>query len=358
MKVCGIVSEYNPFHNGHRYHIQKTKKRSHCDVLINVMSGHFVQRGEAAIADKWSRAETAVKEGCDIVIELPYPYALQSADGFAYGAINSLKLAGVDCIVFGSETNDLTSLQQLADSKVLKDPTRSLASSSNVNSNDILGIAYLKALKHTDIVPYTIQRTNGYHDMNASGSIASATTIRHHFYQQEPIEQWTPMSAQLSQSFHMEHYYPYVQMLLFTTDPCSLSHIFLMDEGIENKMIASAKTCTTMKEFVDSCISKRYTRARIQRTIIHLLTQTTKKDINELPEMSHIRILATNQTGRAYLKELKKQEVLIASRFNQIPKPYRNIDLKVASAYGIPLSPNERLALLKKEIQPPLQVEV
>lgn len=358
MKICGIVSEYNPFHYGHRYHIQKTKELTGCDVLINVMSGHFVQRGEASIADKWSRAETAIKEGCDLVLELPYPYAVQSADGFAYGAITSLNLAGVNHIVFGSETNDITSLQQIANQDPLYDPTRSLAQSSMVSSNDILGIAYLKALKHTDIIPHTIQRTNGYHDTEITDRIASATAIRHHFFQKECVSNWTPMSEHLSQAFQMEHYYPYVQMLLLTMDQISLSQLFLMDEGIENKMIANAKICSTMKDFVNSCISKRYTRAKIQRTIIHLITQTTKKEINDLPDLSYIRILATNEKGRAYLKDLKKRDVTIASRFNQIPKPYRNIDLKVTAAYGIPLSTTDRLALLKKEVQAPLQVNL
>lgn len=358
MKICGIVSEYNPFHYGHRYHIQKTKELTGCDVLINVMSGHFVQRGEASIADKWSRAETAIQEGCDIVLELPYPYAVQSADGFAYGAITSLNLAGIGHIVFGSETNDLTLLQQQAQQKTLHSPTRSLAQSSTLSSNDILGIAYLKALKHTDIIPHTIQRTNGYHDTEITNNIASATAIRHHFYQKKSVSDWTPMSDQLSQVFQMEHYYPYVQTLLLTMDRASLSALFLMDEGIENRMIASAKICTTMKDFVDSCISKRYTRAKIQRTIIHLITQTTKKEINDLPDLSYIRILATNQKGRAYLKDLKKHEITIANRFNQIPEAYRNMDLRAAAAYSIPLSPTERLALLKKEIQSPLQVDL
>ena len=358
MKVTGIVSEYNPFHYGHRYHIQKTKELTHCDVLINVMSGHFVQRGEPSLAYKWDRAQVAIKEGCDIVIELPYIYATQSADGFAYGAIRSLQLAGVDHIVFGSESNDLEALQQMAQTKLAYDPSKSFAQSMQMQSNDILGIAYLKALKDTSITPLCIKRTNGYHDLNIQGDIASATAIRHRFLHHEDITSLTPLSNNMQACFAMEQYYSYLQMLLLTHDKQSLSQIFLMEEGLENLMIACAKECIHMKDFVDACVSKRYTRSRIQRTILQILTQTTKQEVKALPELKHIRILAMNETGRAYLKELKQKDVIIASRFNQIPKPYREMDLKVASAYGIPLSSEERLSLLKKEIQSPLLVSL
>lgn len=358
MKVTGIISEYNPFHYGHQYHIQQTKALTHCDVLVNVMSGHFVQRGEASLAYKWDRARVAIEQGCDIVIELPYIYATQSADGFAYGAIRSLHLAGVDHIVFGSESNDLAALLQMAQCKPAYDPSKSFAQSMQMQSNDILGIAYLKALKGTDITPLCIKRTNGYHDLDIKDNIASATGIRKRFLQKEDVSALTPLSNALHACFTMEHYYPYLQMLLLTHSKEQLKQIFLMEEGLENRMIACAKQCLHMKEFVDACVSKRYTRSRIQRTILQILTQTTKQDVKELPDLQHIRILAMNETGRAYLKELKQREVIIASRFNQIPKQYREMDLKAVSAYTIPLSGEQRLALLKKEIQSPLQVHV
>lgn len=358
MNICGIISEYNPFHYGHRYHINKTKELTHCDVLINVMSGHFVQRGEPAIADKWNRAKTAILEGCDLVIELPFPYAVQSADGFAYGAITSLQLADANQIVFGSESNDIATLKASAETTTPKNCTRSMAQDYDVKSNDILGVAYIKALKNTNIIPYTIQRTNGYHDLEVQNHIASATAIRHRFLHKESIKELTPMYEQLNERFQMEFYYPHLQMLLLTMEPSVLSHYFLMEEGLENRMIESAKLCPDMKSFVDRCISKRYTRARIQRTIIHLITQTSKQQMKELPQLSHIRILAFNQTGRAYLKELKKKDRWIASKFNQIPECYRCLDLKAVAAYGIPLTPTQRLTLLKKELSAPLVVNV
>ena len=103
MKICGIVCEYNPFHNGHVYHIQKTREITNCELLLCVMSGNAVQRGEFAIADKWTRAKAAIEAGCDLVIELPYPYVVQRGDRFAHGALRILALAGVQELVFGSE---------------------------------------------------------------------------------------------------------------------------------------------------------------------------------------------------------------------------------------------------------------
>lgn len=358
MKACGIITEYNPFHYGHLHHIEETKRLTGCEVLINVMSGNFVQRGEPAIIDKWQRAHIAIQQGCDIVIELPYAYALQSADGFAFGAVRSLALAQVQDIVFGSECNNIETLAQLAKKPLQQSKTTSLASSQDLFSNDILGIAYLKHITHTNIQAHTIQRTNQYHDVSLTQKIASATAIRQAIAQGKDVSYFTPVATYLQHPHTLEAYYPYVQYLLLTTPPTHLSAFFLMDEGIEHLMIQQAKLCTTMKAFVDACISKRYTRAKIQRTIIHLLTQTRKIDIDTLPHLDHIRILATNATGRRYLRELKKQDINIVSRFNQLPCAYREMEMRVTSAYASISFPNLRLALLKQEVAPPQQVSV
>lgn len=358
MTICGIISEYNPFHHGHRYHIEKTKELTQCDLLINVMSGNFVQRGEPAIIDKWERAKTAIREGCDIVIELPYAYALQGADGFAFGAIRSLQLAGVQSLVFGSESNDINALKKLSKASITTKKDTSLASAHQVKSNDILGIAYLKALTGTGITPYTIQRTNEYHDTTLSSTIVSATAIRKAVLQGKAIDTYTSMADQLNASHAFAKYYPYLQYLLLTLSPTYLSSLFLMDEGIEHLLISQAKIQQDLESFLNACVSKRYTRAKIQRTLIHLLTQTTKKEINFLPPLDHLRILAFNEKGRAHLKTLKQKEICIASKFSQIPKCYREMDLRAASAYALPLSNEQRIAFYQGEVRSPLQVNL
>lgn len=368
MKITGIVTEYNPFHNGHRYHIEQTRLVTQCDVLVNVMSGNFVQRGEPAICDKWQRAKEGVLQGCDLVIELPFPYVCQSADQFAKGAITCLNIANVDALVFGSECNDIDLLQRYA--LLSKDDFlserlvgESLAKAQtnlqlNVSSNDILGISYLRALKDTTITPYTIQRTNRYHDTAMTQDIASASAIRLAFQKQMDVTHTTPMAAQLTGDFLYEHYYSYIQTLLTTLSPIYLASLFLMDEGIEHQFIKQAKRCATLQDFVDGCISKRYTRSKIQRTLIHLLNQTTKDEMNALPEINYIRVLAYNDVGRQYLHKLKKEGVTIASKFAQIPQPYRQMELRACSAYSYPLDCLNRKQALDGELRPPVYINL
>ena len=189
MKVCGIIAEYNPFHNGHRYQIEQARKLSGCDMVIAVMSGNFVQRGEPAIIDKWKRAKAAIENGVDLVIELPYFYATQSASKFAYGAVELLKIAKVDYISFGSECANLENLQEIADTSLNPDNLResmqtgmsfpraySLLTGS-MEPNDILAVSYLKHLKESNIQPVIVQRTSGYLSPEISEN-ASALAIR------------------------------------------------------------------------------------------------------------------------------------------------------------------------------------
>jgi predicted nucleotidyltransferase len=211
MKVLGIVAEYNPFHNGHLYHIQKSKEATGCDYVVCVMSGNFIQRGEPALLNKWARAEMALINGVDLVIELPVYYSLASAEFFAFGSVKLLDSLGIiDCLCFGSESGTIKELDMFADvfinepesykmflSKNLKlgysfPKSRSIAlseflSTSGINdqkldelskSNNILGIEYIKALKRISsaIKPYTIERIGtGYRSEKALGKIASAT---------------------------------------------------------------------------------------------------------------------------------------------------------------------------------------
>lgn len=364
MNACGIVTEYNPFHNGHIYHLTKAREISGCDVLVAVMSGNFVQRGEPAICDKWTRAATAIEHGVDLILELPFPFVVQSADHFAAAAVRLLALAGVNSMVFGSESDDLHTLKKIARQPLLpKEKELSFAAAfaqktQCLHSNDLLGICYLRALQHTSITPYTIQRTNDYHDEELQKRIASATAIRLGVAQKKDISHTTVMAEHLQTTFLFPHYYPLIQTLLTTLPSSYLSSLFLMEEGIEHLFIKKAKECASLEDFLAACISKRYTRSRIQRTLIHLLHQTSKEQMNALPLLKHLRILAFNDVGKAYLAQLsKKEDVLLASRFRQIPEPYRSIELKSTYTYAYPLSLESRQAMAKKELQPPLYLK-
>ncbi len=368
MIVTGLITEYNPFHNGHLYHIQQAKKLTNCDILIIVMSGHFMQRGEPAIIDKWKRTEAAINHGVDIVIELPYIACVQDASRFAQHAVNLLNLAGCTHIVFGSESNDLEFLQSIAELPInvdhLKESLKTGISyplaynmiHSPFHPNDILGITYLKEINKTKIKGLSIQRTNAYHSEDIHEEIASATAIRKALLNHQSVTHQTPMSdvCEHSELNQLDRFYPYLRLKLLTLSKESLNTIFLMSEGLENHLVKQAKISETLSQFLTNAITKRYTKSRIQRTLIHLLTHTTKEDVKNLPPLNTLRILGFNQIGRNYLKQLDKESVKIASRFNQVNEKVRAMEYKATLAYTSTLSETERQKLLQREIEGPL----
>lgn len=362
MKAVGIICEYNPFHNGHIHHIQQTKQITECDVLICVMSGNFVQRGEPAIIDKQKRCMAALCHGVDIVLELPFPYATQSAAYFAKGAVQTLSLAQVSDIVFGSETNDIHALSKLAELQLdqfndLSKEGMSAAKAYEIlygkqEPNDILAINYIREMKQYNITPHCIKRTNSYHAQTLDNRCASAKALRHALSIRKDISNYTPMHIDPDEIHTLDEYYPYLQGLLISLSKEYLRSLLLMDEGIEQHFINHAKQCKTMDEFLKKTTTKRYTTSRIRRTLIHLLHQTTKQSIDSLPPLAHIRILGFNQIGRSYLKQLKQTEhVTIASRINQVPLPYRDMELTSTRLYGL-FHPDQKL--MEKELEPPL----
>ncbi len=363
MKAAGIICEYNPFHNGHIYHIKKTRSITGCDVLIAVMSGNFVQRGEPAIMDKLCRCKTALAHGVDIVMELPFSYATQSVEQFAQGSVQSLALAQVEDIVFGSESNDLAMINSLAQRATVdyRDWMKHGCSSAQAHeavdgklaANDILGWNYLRVLKSYPIRAHCIKRTNLYHDTSLNQPFASASALRKAILAGEDISFFTPMSFSSHQLHVLDDYFPYLRMLLLTLSPTYLRSLFMMDEGIEQLLITQAVACDTLEAFLSSATSKRYSTSRIRRTLVHLLHHTTKQQMNNLPPLQHIRILGFNKTGRTYLKALRqKSDVTIAVRFRQLPLYEQEIILKSARIYGWPHHQKEAVA---QELLPPVQ---
>ena len=214
--AVGIIAEYNPFHNGHLYHLQKVKEMFPNEEIILVMNGNFTQRGEPVIIDKWKRSEMAIEASIDLVVELPYPFATQSADFFSYGAVTLLEKLKVDKFVFGSETGDISLLEEIVNAQLYRkvfDPLVKIymklgenyptALSKALNDltgkslklpNDLLGISYVKAIKKNNykIKPYCIKRENNYHDKNNKSVITSATSIREALINKEDISLSVP----------------------------------------------------------------------------------------------------------------------------------------------------------------------
>ena len=366
MKICGIVTEYNPFHNGHLYHIEQARKLSQCDVLIAVMSGNYVQRGQMAIIDKHTRAHFAVQNGVDIVLELPYIYATQSASKFAKGAIDILKMAKVDTICFGSETNNLVELQEIANTSINIDNLKELMNtgnsfpkaygllSSSMASNDILAVSYLKALKDTNIKAISIQRTNNYHDETLT-NIASAKAIRKAIYDHEDVSIATAMPITYEQCVFLRQFFPLIKQKLLTSNINDLKNIFLFSEGIENHLIKQAKLAYDFDTFINNATTRRYTTSRICRCLIHMLNNITKEDVNNLPPLDTIKVLAFNDNGQKYLKQIKK-DVKIASNFSQYPKAYAQMELKTTYTYVSYLPENIAKKIIEQETKGAIKI--
>ncbi|MBP3891021.1 MAG: nucleotidyltransferase family protein [Solobacterium sp.] len=369
MRACGIVAEYNPFHNGHRYQIEETKKQFDGDVFVAVMSGNWVQRGEPAIIDKWARAKAAVENGIDLVIELPYIYATQSATQFAHGALTLLKEARIEALSFGSECANLNNLMEIAETSINPDHIQQILATgmsyprsyslltTSMLPNDILAVSYLKELKDTKIKPILIPRTNAYLG-DALEPISSAFAIRKALFEKQDVGIATPMARVLENAelHDWRAYYPYFKTLLLTTQPDRLHETFLIQEGIENHLIKQAKIADTYEEFIELATNWRYTASRIRRSMVQILHQIRKEDVTSLPPLQTLRILAFNEKGQAYLHELKKEEVSIANRFAQIPLPYRQMEYQSTLLYTSTSSKENREALLQKEISGPLRI--
>ncbi len=322
MGVVGIVAEYNPFHNGHLYHIQQAKKVTGCDHCVAVMSGNFVQRGEPALFDKFTRAAMAVQGGIDLVLEIPPANAVSSAEYFAKGAISVLKATGiVDALSFGSERGDLKSLKQVA--KQLLSPETQQKIQQEMKSgipvyqamsrvvpeypsspNDILAVEYLKALQGSSIKPWAVDRIgSGYHDRKVSGSIASATAIREMLTRGESVKGLIPgETLPLSMASEAELESALIYALRVKT-PEQLKAYADVSEGLENKIYDACRRFDTLEEIIQEVKSKRYSYTRIRRILYHIFLDIPGAMREKAPEF--IRVLAFNEKGQALLSRMR-----------------------------------------------------
>ncbi len=348
--VLGIVSEYNPFHNGHLLHLQDSKKLTHTDFTIAVMSGNFVQRGDTSIVDKWTKTEMALKAGIDLVVELPTLYAISSAENFAEGAIKILNSLGiVDYVSFGSEIGEISPLNDVAQ-VLYKEPkefstliARQLRSGLSYpkarelaiqmyfgssqkyteileNPNNILGIEYLKALKKykSPIRPITLKRKySDYNSADVKSGIASATAIRTMIQKNKNIHYVVPFETYelLEEKKECGQIIPSLSVfskeIIYTLRKMTLSEIASLpdvSEGLENKIKAAANTSNTLEDLISKIKSKRYTQSRIQRILLYALLNISEKDINmSRRQVPYIRVLGFNKHGKKIISAIANQ---------------------------------------------------
>lgn len=351
MEKIGIICEYNPFHNGHMYHIQKIKEMYPDSFLVLILNGYFLERGEVSILTKEDKTKIALFYGIDLVIELPTLYGTQSADIFADISVTLLHHLKVEKLIFGSELNDISLLNKIVEEvecptyqetvqKFLKEginyPTAlSKAISLNIdfnNPNDLLAISYIKAIKKHkySITPLSIKRTSHYHDLKSTEEIISASNIRNKLFHQEEITNYLPEISHKSIIPNNDKTFFTLLKFKILTNP-HLEEFLTVDEGIENRLVKCVKTSNSLEEFFKKVKTKRYTMNKLRRMCIHILLGITKKENTKT--LSYIHILGFNKKGQAYLNSIKK-EIDIPTQINKNSIEYKT-EIKAAILYDL-----------------------
>ena len=367
----GIICEYNPFHNGHIYHINKIKELYPDSTIILVVDSLFTERGDISVLDRISKTEIALQNNIDLVVELPFAFATQSADIFAYGAISILNKLEVDMLIFGSESNNIDSLKEAALTQIednnynniVKDflneganyPT-ALAKALNAitgsyinRPNDLLGISYIKAIMVTNskIKPLTIERTNDYHDLTLS-NISSASAIRKALNSKNDISTSVPEITKKYVRFIDENIlFNYLKYKIIS-NISDLNKYQTTDEGIGNRIKKFIYNAKSLDELILNIKTKRYTYNKIKRMFTHILCDFKKEDAKNL-EIEYLRVLGFNKKGQAVLNKVKKNlDIPIYFNYKEHLNKYFDLEFKATAIYALICND---LSLIDKEFK-------
>lgn len=356
-KCVGITAEYNPFHNGHLYHLEQSKLATGAQISVAAMSGNFVQRGHMAICSKWERAEAAVKCGIDLVVEIPTVFACNSAPVFASAAVEILENLGADWISFGSESGNIEELKEISRAMNEKEPLIEKLVREKVKEglsyprarrdavalilgdekadlldlpNNILAIEYLKRIQNAK--PVTVKRQGpGYNELEPCEDMASASAIRSMVKSSKNVETLTPepSNEMLKKALHPseDKIFQIICAKVLTSSREELDRVFAGGEGLGNKLKNEIRKASAYDQLIQRLKSKRYTRTRIERFISHVLLDIGAPDLYP----NYIRVLAFNKTGSRYLKEVKKKGICSLPIITNINKDAQN-DFALMSA--------------------------
>lgn len=381
-KRIGIIAEYNPFHNGHLYQIQKAKELTGADTVIAVMSGNFTQRGDTSLINKFEKAKIALQNEVDMVIELPTIYSISSAENFALGGVKILnEIGNIDYLVFGIEEENLEKLQAIADVLVNEDDEfkrnikeeldkgnsypkareivlKKVLSSENMEKimqkpNNILAIEYLKALKTTNskIKPFAIKRKNTMHnDENINENYASGTYIRKLFIEnnfdeiRKVVPQYTyeRLLELKNQGTYVSSINDFSDIVIYkirTMTKEEISKIADVNEGLENSIKLASTTCKTIDEIIEKVSTKRYTKTRISRILTYILLDITKSDMEQSKNNDpYVRVLGINKKCEEILSTINDSKLITSlKKFeeNNGENQLLNIDKKATEIYTI-----------------------
>ena len=371
MNKIGIIAEFNPFHNGHLYLIKEIKKMYPDSFITAIISTNFTERGDFSYLTKWDKVKIALLNNIDLVIELPFFFATQSADIFSEYAVKVLEYLDIDYLVFGSECGDINILKNLATTslynneynKLVKEylalgnsypsaSSKALYNLTNyklIDSNDILGVSYIKCIIKNDfkLEPLCIKRNNNYLSKTPTGSISSATSIRELYLNNQNIDMYVPKITKKLLNINRNYLDNYFKILKYKI----ISEINTLDiykdvsEGIDKKIKKIILNVSNYQELIDKLKSKRYTYNRLNRMFLHILLNI-KKDDNY--SINYIRILGFNKLGRSYIKKIKNEITIpIITNYKDIDDSVLNIERLATILY---LNIIEKDYLIKEEL--------
>lgn len=379
MHVCAIISEYNPFHLGHLYQIEEYRKAHPQALMIAVMSGNFVQRGEPAIVDKWTRAEIALKSGIDIVIELPVYSAVQSADYFALGGVQLASLLGAKDLLCGVESGTSRQYLELAtdwleifDQKdrlnaphislnewINSDEQLSKYQTILTGSNNILAFSYAKAIIHLNapLKLVTVKRRGQSHNDEYLGReepFKSASAIRKHLNGggsladlSEDLPQGTTDLLRGKQWMNWDRLWPFLKYALLTQTPQQLAHIFQMEGGLEYRLQKAVHSSQNFNDFLSTIATKRYSQSRLRRLCLYVLLNIQAEKIEQIRQSEgKYRILGFTSAGQDYLSTYFKSNPSLKTRFKTNLSLRDNqdfqLDIRAGRVYQLALRETER----------------
>ena len=372
--AVGLIAEYNPFHNGHLYHINKIKKMYPNEEIVVILGGNFTQRGTPSIIDKWKKTEIALTAGVNLVIELPYVVATESADYFSYGAVTLLEKLKVDKLVFGSETNDINIFEELVDAELnnpefdpltkiymkmgenyptaLSKALLDLTGKSMSLPNDLLGISYVKIIKQNNykIKPICIKRKNNYKNTELDTNFSSATSIREALKNSINIDNQIPsfVKPYLDDLHFEDDYFKFLKYKIMLEKDLSIYQT--VDEGLGDKLKKEIINATGYDDLINRVKSKRYTYNKINRMLNHILCSFTKEIANKTKNIEYIRVLGFDEIGQKYLNKVKKYlDIPLISNFSKNKSDMINMEFISTCVYASTLSEDKKRDLIKEE---------
>lgn len=364
----GIICEYNPFHFGHIYHINKIKEMYPDSNIILVLSGAICQRGDLSIINKFDKADIALEFGVDLVVELPFKF-IQSADIFAKGSIEILNKLKCKKIVFGSESNDIELLTTLAKTQIynknfdklvkeytsngLNYPTalskslKKLVGKTVDTPNDILGITYIKEIikNNYNIEPITIKRTTDYNSKKIEGKISSATSIRELIKERKDYKKYVPKYTHkyLDNPIFLDDYFDYIKYQIIISEDLTIFQD--IDEDLSNRIKKYINSSNNLDELINNIKTKRYTYNKIKRILTYILFNIKKEDINN--KLEYIRILGFNKKGKEILNKTKKEiDIPILTNYDN---KYLSKDLEIIKILSLNPNIKNKLKYIEKE---------